>query len=214
MEKRPQDQALVEHLMVLRAQLGDHDAFHGLFQRYNPRLLYFLRHRFGHASGAEDVLQDVWLTVVKKVATLERPEAFRAWVYRIARNRAISRLRRERRNVSLDTEPDVLEVESAAPNEVDGERFAGYDASALHAGLGRLSPVHREVLTLRFIDELTYEEIAKIVGCSLGTVRSRIHYAKRSLLENLGPSPVDPSRHRGAGNEKAPPRRKGNHERR
>lgn len=185
METRPQDQALVEHLMVLRAQLGDRDAFRGLFERYNPRLLYYLRHRFDHASGAEDVLQDVWLTVVRKVATLDQPGAFKAWIYRIARNHAISRLRREPRHVSLEEAPDALELDAQAADEDDEGMFAGYDAAAIHEGLGRLSPAHREVLTLRFVDELSYEEIAQVVGRTLGTVRSRIHYAKKSLHEHL-----------------------------
>ncbi len=187
MAKNRSDQALVEHLMVLRAQVGDRDAYRGLFGLYNRRLLYYLRRRLPGAVDAEDVLQDVWLTVVKKVATLEQPEAFKAWIYRIAHNLAVSRLRQERPSVPLDELPEELEVDPAFSEEDDEGAFAAYDAAAIHAGLERLSPAHREALTLRFIDQLSYEEIAQVVGRSLGTVRSRIHYARKSLHEHLVP---------------------------
>lgn len=170
--------------MVLRAQLGDRDAYGGLFARYNPRLLYYLRRLVGSPADAEDVLQEVWITVVRKLATLEQPEAFRAWIYRIAHNRAISRLRSGRGEPPLEELLDEHPLAATAESE-DEAALAGHDAEAIHAGLARLSPAHREVLTLRFLEELSYEEVADVVGCSLGTVRSRIHYAKKSLLAHL-----------------------------
>ena len=170
--------------MVLRAQLGDRDAYGGLFARYNPRLLYYLRRLVGSPADAEDVLQEVWITVVRKLATLEHPEAFRAWIYRIAHNRAISRLRSGRDEPPLEEHLDEHPLAATAESE-DEAALAGHDAEAIHAGLARLSAAHREVLTLRFLEELSYEEVADVVGCSLGTVRSRIHYAKKSLLAHL-----------------------------
>ncbi len=175
---------LVDHLTVLRAQLGEADAFAGLFERYNPRLLYYLRRIVDPAALAEDLLQEVWLTVVKKITSLDQPEAFRAWIYRIAHNRAMSRMRRSRRDVSLDELPEELEIDPQSMEE-ESKDLAELDAAAVHRALGQLSPPHREVLTLRFVGELSYEEIAKIVGCGLGTIRSRIYYAKKSLQRYL-----------------------------
>ena len=180
-----QDQNLVEHLVVLRAQLGDRDAFVRLHERHNVRLLYYLRRLLSPAHHAEDVLQEVWVTVVRKIATLEQPQAFKVWLYRIAHNRAVSRLRRERRHVPLDELPEELEIDPASSQDDDRAPFARFDTQAIHSGLERLSTPHREVLTLRFLDELSYEQIAEITGCNLGTVRSRIHYAKKALHGHL-----------------------------
>ena len=176
---------LVEHLMVLRVQLGERDAYTGLFERYNGRLLYYLRRLVEPASEAEDVLQEVWLTVIRKVPSLERPEAFKAWIYRIAHNRALSKMRRKRRDLPLEELPQETEPETSADTEDDTGSFAVYDAAALHRGLERLSLAHREALTLRFIEELSYGEIAEVQGRTIGTVRSRIHYAKKALHEVL-----------------------------
>jgi RNA polymerase sigma-70 factor (ECF subfamily) len=176
-------QALAEHLTVMRAQLGERDAMLGLFERYNVRLLYYLRRVVSPPGDAEDVLQDVWLTVIKKIATLEQPEAFKGWIYRIAHNRAISRGRSRRDDSPLE---ELTDQELAGNTEEMAESaFFGFDPADVHDGIGRLSPPHREVLTLRFLEELTYEEIADVVGTSLGTVRSRLHYAKRALHEDL-----------------------------
>lgn len=183
-------QELAEQLTVMRAQLGDRDALFRLFERYNSRLIYYLRRIVRNPSDVEDVLQDVWLAVLQKIATLEQPEAFKSWIYRIAHNRAISRIRKRRPDVSLED----LHQEAVGPavgpssgsgREVDENLFAGYDAIDVHAGLERLSSVHREALTLRFLDDLSYQEIAKIVGSSVGTVRSRLHYAKSALHSDL-----------------------------
>ena len=190
MPNPPRDRELAEHLTVLRAQLGDREAYSALFARYNRRLLYYLRRLVG-PTDADDVLQEVWMTVIKKLAALERAEAFKPWLYRIAHNRAISRLRRRPGEVPLDEVPEEREIDPAtSPADEDERAFDAYDAAALHRGLARLSPAHREVLTLRFLERLSYQEIAEVVGCTLGTVRSRIHYAKRSLHDRLASAPV------------------------
>jgi RNA polymerase sigma-70 factor (ECF subfamily) len=176
---------VAEHLLVLRAQLGDRDAYGGLFERYNSRLLYYLRRLMGSPADSEDVLQEVWMTVVRRLNTLDQPGAFKPWIYRIAHNRAISRLRRVRREVSIEGLPleQSVDPKSVLRDEVD--LFGAFDPSAIQLGLERLSAPHREVLTLRFVDDLSYEEISEIVGCSLGTVRSRLHYAKNTLHRDL-----------------------------
>ena len=180
-----QEPEVLEHLIVLRAQLGEREAYEALFKRYNSRLLYYLRRLLSLSSDAEDVLQEVWIVVVKKVSTLDRPEAFKSWIYRIAHNRAISKMRKHRRYVPLDDLPIELEIDPTTDEKDDLGAFADYDANSLHKGLDALSPPHREVLALRFLEELSYEQIAAVVDCSLGTVRSRLYYAKRSLHGTL-----------------------------
>lgn len=177
----PDDRAL-EHLQVLRAQLGDREAFARLFDRHHVPVLRYVHGLLGNGAEAEDVMQDVWVTIVRKIGTLEHPAAFQRWMYRIARNRSVSRLRSSRPHVALDDLADAEQPTVANDqNEDDNPSLASQDASALDAGLARLPPVQREVLTLRFLNGLTYEEIAAVTSCSIGTVRSRIHYGKRAL---------------------------------
>ena len=175
---------LYEQVLIVRCQTGDEDAFALLVERYGPRLRYYLRKMLGgSADAAEDVLQDVWLDVVRGVGRLADPGAFPTWVYRIARNRAARLLRRRRPEVRPLTDLDPAD-------DADTGDFAAEDAERIHAALNDLPAEHREVLVLRFLEEMSYEEIARVVGGPLGTVRSRLHYAKRALrriLERTNP---------------------------
>src|SRR5207342_2721135 len=93
------DQAefIYERLLVVRAHTGDEAAFPELVERYSPRLRYFLRKVLASADQAEDALQGVWLDVFRHLPRLAEPQALRAWLYRIARDRAFARLRKARR---------------------------------------------------------------------------------------------------------------------
>jgi RNA polymerase sigma-70 factor (ECF subfamily) len=124
---------------------------------------------------ADDVLQDVWLDVFRSVNKLAQPAAFSKWLYRIARDRAYRELRRPRPRW-LDETTDV----DLHHQEAD---FSAEDAEQIHVLLGKLAPEHREVLLLRFMEDMSYQDIAEVIACPIGTIRSRIHYAKRALQE-------------------------------
>lgn len=166
---------LYERVLVLRCQAGDEAAFTELVERYQPRLRYFLRKMLRDATAAEDALQEVWLDVSRSVARLTDAGAFRAWVYRIARDRAARELRRHR--------PPHRPLDEADPPDgrADDGRFTADDAARVHAALDELAEDHREVLVLRYVEDMAYDEIARVAGCQVGTVRSRLHYAKRAL---------------------------------
>jgi RNA polymerase sigma-70 factor (ECF subfamily) len=178
---------LYERLLVLRCQAGDEGAFAELVARYAPRLRYFLRKLLGDHHAAEDALQETWLDVVRSLPRLADAGAFAAWLYRIARDRAFRRLRRSARAVApLDGDGPACEASG------DGPLLSAERAEAVHAALDRLSPEHREALVLRFLEGMSYEDMARVVGCPPGTVRSRLHYAKAALrhaLEREGMTP-------------------------
>jgi RNA polymerase sigma-70 factor (ECF subfamily) len=176
------DQAdeLYERLLVVRSQTGDEAAFAELIERYGPRVRYFLRKLLGSADSAEDAWQDVWLDVLRQVSRLSDPQAFRAWLYAIARGRAFGKLRKLRRNEQPLDEAQVVDPATAEEND-----FSAEDAALVHAALDRLPAEQREALVLRFLEDMSYEEIAAVAGCQLGTVRSRIHYGKRALRRAL-----------------------------
>jgi len=192
-----QAERVYERLLVVRAQAGDDAAFAELVERYSPRLRYFLRKLLGEErhggperhrgrspqDGAEDLLQDVWLDVLRQLGRLKDPQALAAWLYRIARDRAFGRLRRSRPAEPLD-EASVVDAEREEP-------FSPEDAARIHAALDQLPAEQREVLVLRFLEDMTYEQIASVVGCQLGTVRSRIHYGKQALRRILEQEPND-----------------------
>ena len=169
-------EGLYLRVLILRGQTGDEAAFAELVERYDVRLRYYLRKMLG-TNQIDDTLQDVWLDVFRALPRLLDPGAFGAWLYRIARDRAY-RVQRRRR---LPTQPLPEGIE--AP-DAEAE-FDPADAAAIHAALDRLTPEHREALILRFIEEMTYEQIAEVVGVPLGTVRSRLHHAKRELRSIL-----------------------------
>jgi RNA polymerase sigma-70 factor (ECF subfamily) len=114
------------------------------------------------------------------MARLEDPAAFRAWIYRIARDRAYRELRRRRK---APRSSEGLEVVAA---EEPAALYAAEDVQRVYERLDRLEPHHREVLVLRFIEDMSYEDMARVIDCPLGTVRSRIHYAKEALRRAIG----------------------------
>jgi RNA polymerase sigma-70 factor (ECF subfamily) len=170
---------LFERLLVLRCQTGDEPALRELVDRFTPRLAYFVRKLVADDHRVDDVLQETWIDVIRQLPRLEDAGAFSAWLYRIARGKVDLQFRRNGyRPVRYDEQPEV-----AAP--ADDEPFTAEDATRVHAALDRLPIEQREVLVLRFIDELSYEQIAGIVGKPTGTVRSRIHYGKQALRRLL-----------------------------
>jgi RNA polymerase sigma-70 factor, ECF subfamily len=166
---------LLERVLVLRCQAEDDGAFAELVERYQPRLRYYLRKMLREGHAAEDALQDVWLDVFRGLPRLADAGAFRAWLYRIARDRAFRELRKRR------APPQPLEEVELVDGEAGEAELTADDVVRVHAALDRLAADHREVLVLRYVEDMTYDEIARVVGCQVGTVRSRLHYAKRAL---------------------------------
>lgn len=170
---------LHERLLVLRCQTGDQLAFEELIALYQPRLRYFLRAMLRGDREVDDHLQEIWFDVYRGIARLSEPAAFAAWLYRIVRNRAFRALREQREP------PRSLNGIDPPTKEDEETRWSAEDAEHLHAALDELAPEHREVLLLRFIEEMDYESIARVTDCPVGTVRSRLHYAKRALRHVL-----------------------------
>jgi RNA polymerase sigma-70 factor (ECF subfamily) len=166
---------LYERVLVLRCQAGDEAAFTELVERYQPRLRYYLRKMLRDLQDAEDALQDVWFAAFRGLLRLADAGALRAWLYRIARDQALRQLRKRRPPYQLLEEVDPID------ERTEEAHFTAEDVERIHAALDELADEHREVLVLRYVEAMTYEEIARVIGCQVGTVRSRLHYAKRAL---------------------------------
>jgi len=172
-----------EQLLLLRCQAGDEAAFTELVERYSPRLRYYLRKMLGQPESADDVLQEVWLGVFRGLPKLTDTMAFPAWIYRVTRNHSAIAWRKRERDARV-----AAEIEAPVESEEESE-FNDEDAARVHAALDDLAPEHREVLVLRFLEDMSYEDIAQTIGCHIGTIRSRLHYAKRGLRRALETRP-------------------------
>lgn len=165
-----------QRLLVLRCQAGDEHAFKELYERFGDRSLRYLRGLLGR-DDADDVQQEVWLTVYRRIGGLADPAGFRTWLFSTTRNRAIDHLRKRKRRA------EFLETGDADYPDTPGNLVPlnEFDPSWLRENLLQLPGSQREALMLRYWNDLSYAEIAVIVGCSIGTVRSRLHNARRAL---------------------------------
>jgi RNA polymerase sigma-70 factor (ECF subfamily) len=169
------------YLLVLRCQAGDERAFARLMDAFGQKTLGYLRGLIG--DDADDVHQELWLGVYRTLGSLADPGAFRTWLFRSTRHRAIDALRRRKREREMIDETPIDRT-VADPESGDDDDDV-LDEAALELALGALPAPQREVLVLRYRDELSYAEIALVVGCPIGTVRTRLHHAKRRLSELL-----------------------------
>ena len=171
---------ILEQVLILRCQMGDMDALAVLIGQYERPLRYFIIRLLGDNEMSEDIFQDTWLTVIRRIYALTDSEAFSTWLYRIARNKVYQQLRRKKLL-------SKIEENARVPNETESENeaFSLEDVTKVHRCLKELRHEHREVLMLRFLEQMSYQQIAQVVNCNLGTVRSRIYYAKLALRKEM-----------------------------
>jgi RNA polymerase sigma-70 factor, ECF subfamily len=169
--------------LALRCRLGEPAAFAELVETMERPLLYFARSIVHDDEEALDVLQAVWMTAFRHLRRLDDPGALRSWLYRVTRGHAVDRVRRDVARASAERSLAAEADEAASVNEAP--RFDAEDAAALHRALATLDVRHREVLVLHFLEDMPVNEVAAVVGCPPGTVKSRIHHAKRALREAL-----------------------------
>jgi RNA polymerase sigma-70 factor (ECF subfamily) len=165
--------------IALRCQAGDKTGFEDLVAIMERPLLYYATKLTGNAETALDVLQDVWVKVFRGIRRLRNPASLRPWLYRVTHGLAVDRIRQ---HVSRER---AEEAHAAGFHEATDVSFTGGDAAAIHEALNCMEPKHREVLVLYFLEDFSLAEVAAILGCSEGTVKSRVHYAKRMMKEIL-----------------------------
>ncbi|QDX24664.1 sigma-70 family RNA polymerase sigma factor [Sphingomonas suaedae] len=167
---------LADELLVVRCQLGERDAFDALVRRWAGPISGYAGRVTGDADGAAELTQDVWLRVVRGIGRIEDTSRFRSWLFGIAHRAFADQLRRKyRAAMPLPAEDDVDA----------GESEAAFDVEAVERGLARLAPVEREILTLFYLEELAIDEVATALSIPTGTVKSRLHRARKQLRRAL-----------------------------
>lgn len=184
-------------LLVERARSGDADAFRDLFERYHRRAYSLALGVVKHPDDALDVVQDAFIKAHRHLASFEGNSSFYTWLYRIVMNLAIDHIRRQKRARHVDY-ADALansEGEAAAGDAALLPRILGQNPSKslmrkeireqISEALAALSENHRAVLVLREVEGLSYEEMAEVMGCSKGTIMSRLFHARKNMQRHL-----------------------------
>ena len=174
---------------------GEERAFEELVVRYQTRLLNFIYRTVGDRERAEDLVQEVFIRVYRHLHRFDRSKKFSTWVYTIASNLAKNELRNRSRNPLVlfqtvkknwqdEDRPLEFEDSSTRPDDMFRKRHL---RQVVEESVAKLPEHHRDVFVLRELEGKSYEEIAEITGCNLGTVKSRLNRARNSFAEIVAP---------------------------
>lgn len=169
---------------------GRRDAFGELVTRYQARLYNAALRLVQSPDDAADVVQDAFLNAYQSLHSFKGDAEFFTWLYRIAFNTAISLKRRKRPVVSFEAhagEPGIDPVDSSEYVKTGHALERTEDERQLNGAIARLSPEHRDVLLMKDIEGMKYEEIAELLRVPIGTIRSRLHRARLELRDLLVP---------------------------
>lgn len=170
-------------------------AYEELFQRYKNKVYNVAYRITGSDSDAADVAQEAFIVLYKKIQDFRFNSKFSSWLYRIVVNLSIDRRRKNNSKLVMASEtietlqsldsPELVDRREAAPETVYGHKeFEGYVQSCIN----QLSPKFSTILVLRYLEDLSYKEIGDILGCSIGTVKSRLSRAHKAIEAVLGPN--------------------------
>jgi RNA polymerase sigma-70 factor (ECF subfamily) len=193
----PPDEVSVDPVTLVAAHLaGDTQAFGTLVKLYQTRLLTFVFRMVGDRERAEDLVQEAFIRVHRHLDRFDPSKKFSTWIYTIAANLAKNELRNRRRNPLVlfqmlrqrwngtDPSPLDFEDERGRPDRVFAREHLHQLVDRM---VGRLSDHHREVFILRELEGRSYDEIAEIVHCNLGTVKSRLNRARETFAQLIAP---------------------------
>ena len=174
-EHNPSD----DELLAIRCQLGEPAAFDDLITRWHAPLWSFVRRLAGEDDAAREILQDVWVRVIRGIPQLRDGSRLRAWLFGIARRTLMDRLRQQyARSPTVDVDVDEIAADTSAAEEAE-------DLQELERALAEVPVVEREVLTLFYLHELSLNEVAEALNVPVGTIKSRLFRAKRLLRQTM-----------------------------
>ncbi len=171
--------------LVVKAQKGDLPAFEQLVEQHYTKIYNIALGIMGNPHDAEDAAQNVLIKIYRAVGDFKFQSKFSTWIYRITANVCTDELRKRKRQRAISTDElteDVLGADLATPEAHALSREA---VSDLRCAINSLKDEHKKVIVLRDINGFSYEEIAGITNCSVGTVKSRISRARSALKDTL-----------------------------
>ena len=185
-----------EQRLIAACQTGDREAFRQLFEAYQGRVWSIAVHFTGEESAARDITQQVFLKLFSSIKQFRQEASFTTWLYRLVTNVCLDEQRRGRRFISFDfwrrddeeDEKNILDWRQAQQfqHSLQEERYTQAEmAAAVKAAVKELSPPIRLTVLLKYFEELSYDEIARVLGCSPGTVASRLNRGHKALAQRL-----------------------------
>ncbi len=172
--------------LVRRARQGETAAFEALVRRYERPVIHFCLRMVQSREDAEDIAQESFVRVYRSLGRLRPKAQFATFLFTVVRNYTLNYLRNGRKHTGPGRQPLEDDTARAAAHEGPLQQAqAGEAAALLDQALERLTPEHREVLVLRELQGMDYATIAKVAGCRIGTVKSRLARAREQLRDKL-----------------------------
>ena len=172
-----------EAQIIEACKTGDRAAFHSLFEIYKDRVYSIAYHFSNDDAMARDVTQQVFLKLFTAIAQFRQDSEFATWLYRVVANACVDEQRKRRRFVPFDPQLEVKTMTTRGLQEDTYERRQR--AASVRAAIAELSPKLRLPLLLKYVEGLSYEEIAAALNCSIGTVSSRLNRGHKALAAKL-----------------------------
>ena len=192
-ENSQSPQSLEERRLIVAAKQGDRDAFRALVEKHQRRAYAVALGVLHDPDDARDVCQEAFLKAHRNLVNFEGEAQFFTWLYRIVMNLCIDHLRK-RRHQRVEFDEAIAGDEAEDDTGISPQRL-GFDPERaltdkdlrghIWRALGQLSPVHRAVLVMREVEGLSYQEMADQVGCSIGTIMSRLFHARKKMQKML-----------------------------
>jgi RNA polymerase sigma-70 factor (ECF subfamily) len=186
-QKTPAPKAASETQLIARAQQGEEEAFAALFEAHKRRVYSLCLRMTGNTAEAEDLAQEAFLQLFRKISTFRGESAFSTWLHRLAVNVVLMHLRKKGlQQVSLD-EVDTSQDEPVKRDYGDNDRrlTGSVDRIGLQRAIADLPPGYRTVFVLHDVEGYEHNEIAEIMNCSVGNSKSQLHKARMKLRERL-----------------------------
>jgi len=182
------EERVADDVLLVRAGRGDEDAFTSLYRRHHAALFRFALRMTGSAWAAEEIVQDVFMTLMREPKKYDAKRGtVGSFLFGIARNRVLKHLERSPKDLSLEEDSDRRAVPSALQDSFTPAAWTEQRerVKQVRDAVLELPAEFREAVILCELEELSYDEAAQLIGCPIGTIRSRLHRGKALLLAKL-----------------------------